>query len=57
MEAVMNGLIPKPPLSIGIFFAVKEAVSESMKKKDGKMCERIKDAVVGTVVLYFTVIS
>ena len=56
MEAVMNGLIYRP-LSFGIFFAVKEAVAESMKKKDGKMCERIKDAVVGTVVLYFTVIS
>lgn len=53
----MNGFIPRPPLSIGIFLAVKEAVAESKKKKDGKMCKRIKDAVVATVVLYFTVIS
>ena len=57
MEARMNGLIYPGPLSIRIFFAVKEAVTESMKKKDGKTCERIKNAVVGTVVAYFTVIS
>ena len=57
MEALMNGLIPRPPLSIEIFLAVKEAVAESKKKKDGKMCKRIKDAVISTVVFYFTTIS
>ncbi len=52
----MKGFIYPGPLSSMILRAVKEAVAESMKKKDGKMCERIKDAVVGTVVAYFTVL-
>lgn len=57
MEALMKGFIYPGPLSSMIFRAVKEAVAESKKKKDGKMCKRIKDAVVATVVVYFTVIS
>lgn len=57
MEALMKGFIYPGPLSSMTFRAVKEAVAESKKKKDGKMCKRIKDAVVATVVSYFTVIS
>lgn len=43
------------PLSLKIFEAVKDAVSESREKKDGKMLKRIGSNVAVAVIGHFTV--